>query len=165
MKYVILFSITLTLCACSNHNSSGKLYGIGSHNMAKQTFTIRTKDNNIVLGINDSTVYMQLSKEMLNQVNRSLVKDSNDKDDWAVKFSNFVKSHVKNLVNSGLEYRISDINSVAYRDNGLVFDYRHKHFLSFERINDQGGPALKSFSKQDAEAFIAHFDAIKDRQN
>lgn len=164
MKYFILFAITLTLCACSNHDSSGHIYSIGSNSIGKHAFTIHNNDDNVVLGINDSIVYMQLSKEMLNRTNSSLASDSNNNGDWAVKFSNFVKSHVKDLVNSRLEYRISDINSVSYKDNGLIFDYRHKHFLSFERVIDQGNPALKSFSKKNAEAFIAHFNAIKDRQ-
>ncbi len=99
-------------------------------------------------------------------LNNDLSSDTNsNKDDWAGEFSNFVKSHVRELINRKLEYNLSDINSVTYDNGGLVFDYNHKHLFSFERIIDEDKPALKSFKKQDAEAFISHFNALKNRKD
>ena len=162
MKYFLAVTLALVMCACSKHSSSKNISNVWTNAGGKHNFSIQTNDEKVVLGINDSTVYMQLSKEMLDHLNNDLSSDTNsNKDDWAGEFSNFVKSHVRELINRKLEYNLSDIKSVTYDDGGLVFDYNHKHLFSFERIIDEDKPALKSFKKQDAEAFIEHFNAIK----
>ncbi len=166
MKYFVTLAIGLMMCACSKHSSSKNISNVWANSKGEHNFSIQTSDNKIILGINDSTVYMQLSKEMLNQANKDLSENKNrSNDDWAGEFSNFVKSHVRELINRKLEYNLSDIKSVTYDDGGLVFDYNHKHLFSFERIIDEDKPALKCFEKQEAEAFIAHFNALKNLKN
>lgn len=112
------------------------------------------------MGLSDSTVYMELSQKMLNQANDDLAGEKNPDNDWTEEFTNFVKSHVRELINSKIEYRLSDIKSISY-DDGMVFKYKHKHLFSFEQVINKDSPALKNFSKKDAKAFIAHFNALK----
>lgn len=162
MKYFLICFITLLFCACSHHSSSKNI----SDTNKIPEFAIHTKDKKVVLAVTDSTVYMQLSKEMLENTNKDLTPDSNvSHDDWSGEFSNFIKTHVRELIDRKLEYNINDIKSVAYKDNGLVFKYYHKHLFSFEKIIDDNQPVLKQFNKKDAEAFIAHFNTVKNGYN
>ena len=166
MKYFFSIAFAMVMCACSSHSSSKNISNVWSNANGSYNFSIHTNDDKVILGINDSTVYMQLSKEMLNHMNRDLSNDTNkSQDDWAGEFSNFVKSHVRELINRKLEYNLEDIKSVTYDDGGLVFDYKHKHLFSFERIIDEDKPALKCFNRQDAESFITHFNALKKLKN
>src|SRR5262249_9116649 len=83
----------------------------------------------------------------------------------AARFAHFITTAVEGLLHQSIEYSIHDITSVAYQDGGLVFTYDKKQVLSFETVNVDGKPALKSFAEADARAFVQRFAEVKARQS
>lgn len=154
LKYLIFVIFLFT--ACSNGETSWKNIKARAFPLGENQFAISTRDGKVSLCVTDSKVYMQLSKKMLKKLNHKL--DSNTESDHhglAGEISRFVKTHVKELLNHKITYHLSDIRSVSYKNGGLVFAYRHKHFFSFDKVEDQNKPVLKCFNKNDALAFIA----------
>ena len=83
----------------------------------------------------------------------------------AARIANFVTEKVDNLLHHTIEYPVGNIESVAYQDGGLVFTYNKKQMLSFEQVNIDGKPALKSFSEADARTFAQRFAEVKEHQS
>ena len=137
--------------------------------MAEPLLTITSINDGVELMLTDTAVSMKLSDTILQQAQREMQQDlQNDRDvqkgSLAARFAHFVTTAVDGLLHHTIEYSIHDIASVAYQDGGLVFTYGKKHALSFETVNIDGKPALKSFAEADARAFAQRFADVKARQ-
>ncbi len=137
--------------------------------MAEPLLTITSSGDGVELVLTDASVTMKLSDTILQQAQREMQQDmQNDRDvqagGLAARFARFVTTAVEGLLHHTIEYSIHDIASVAYQDGGLVFTYGKKHALSFETVNIDGTPALKSFAEADARAFVQRFAEVKARQ-
>jgi hypothetical protein len=138
--------------------------------MAEPLLTITSINDGVELMLTDTAVSMKLSDTILQQAQREMQQDlQNDRDvqkgSLAARFAHFVTTAVDGLLHHTIEYSIHDIASVAYQDGGLVFTYGKKHALSFETVNIDGKPALKSFAEADARAFAQRFADVKARQS
>lgn len=137
--------------------------------MAEPLLTITSINDGVELMLTDTAVSMKLSDTILQQAQHEMQQDvQNDRDvqkgGLAARFAHFVTTAVDSLLHYTIEYSIRDIASVAYQDSGLVFTYGKKHALSFETVNIDGTPALKSFAEADARAFAQRFADVKARQ-
>lgn len=137
--------------------------------MAEPLLTITSTNDGVELVLTDTSVSMKLSDTILQQVQREMQQDlQNDRDvqkgGLAARFAHFVTTAVEGLLHHTIEYSIRDIASVAYRDGELVFTYGKKQALSFETVNVDGKPVLKSFAEADARAFAQRFAEVKERQ-
>ncbi|MGE5333911.1 MAG: hypothetical protein ACM3N4_04360 [Nitrososphaerota archaeon] len=137
--------------------------------MAEPLLTITSTNDGVELVLTDTTVSMKLSDTILQQAQREMRQDlQNDRDvqkgGLAARFARFVTTAVDGLLHHTIEYSIQDIASVAYQDGGLVFTYSKKQVFSFEAVNIDGTPALKSFAEADARAFVQCFADVKARQ-
>jgi hypothetical protein len=138
--------------------------------MAEPVLTITSTNDGVELVLTDTSVSMKLSDTILQQAQREMQQDlQNDRDvqkgGLAARFAHFVTTAVDSLLHHTIEYPIRDIDSVAYQDGGLVFTYGKKQVLSFETVNVDGKPALKSFAEADARAFVQRFAEVKVRQS
>ena len=138
--------------------------------MSETPLTITSTPDGVELVLTDTTVSMKLSDAILQEAQREMRQDVQSDPDvqkggLAARFANFVTQKVENLLHHTIEYPIGDIESVAYQDGGLVFTYRKKQMLSFETVNMNGKPALKSFPESDALTFVQRFTEVKDRQS
>jgi hypothetical protein len=138
--------------------------------MAEPLLTITSINDGVELMLTDTAVSMKLSDTILQQAQREMQQDlQNDRDvqkgSLAARFARVVTTAVDGLLHHTIEYSIHDIASVAYQDGGLVFTYGKKHALSFETVNIDGKPALKSFAEADARAFAQRFADVKARQS
>jgi hypothetical protein len=136
--------------------------------MAEPLLTITSTHGGVEFILTDTSVSMKLSDTILQQVQREMQQDlQNDRDvqkgGLAARFAHFVTSAVEGLLHHTIEYSIRDIASVAYQDGGLVFIYGKKQMLSFETVNVDGKPVLKSFAVADARAFVQRFADVKAR--
>lgn len=136
--------------------------------MAEPLLTITSTDGGVELILTDTSVSMKLSDTILQQVQREMQQNlQNDRDvqkgGLAARFAHFVTTAVEGLLHHTIEYSIRDIASVAYQDGGLVFIYGKKQMLSFETVNVDGKPALKSFAEADSRAFVQRFADVKAR--
>ena len=138
--------------------------------MAEPLLTITSTNDGVELVLTDTSVTMKLSDAILQQAQREMQQDlQNDRDvqkgGLAARFAHFVTTAVDSLLHHTIEYPIRDIDSVAYQDGGLVFTYGKKQVFSFETVNLDGKPALKSFAEADARAFVQRFAEVKARQS
>jgi hypothetical protein len=132
--------------------------------------TISSTPDGVELVLTDTTVSMKLSDAIVQEAQSEMRQDvQNDSDvqkgGLAARFANFVTQTVENLLHHTIEYPIGDIESVVYKDGGLVFTYRKKQTLSFETVNINGKPVLKSFPETDALLFVQRFTEVKERQS
>ncbi len=137
--------------------------------MSETLLTIRSTPDGVELVLTDATVSMKLSETVLQEAQSEMQRDlQNDPDvakgGLAARFANFVTGKVANLLHHTIEYPIGDIESVVYQDGGLVFTYRKKQMLSFETVNINDKPALKSFPEADALTFVQRFSEVNDRR-
>jgi hypothetical protein len=137
--------------------------------MGEPILTIKSEQNAVELVLTDTEVSMKLSESVLKEAQSEMKQDlQNDSDvqkgGLAGRFGHFIAHAVDTLLHQTIEYPIADIESVEYRDGGLVFTYRHKHTLSFETVRVDDKSALKSFSESDARAFVEKFNQIKPGQ-
>jgi hypothetical protein len=134
--------------------------------MSESPLTITSTDGGVELVLTDTSVSMKLSDSVLQQARSEMqqgLKDDPDvkKGGLVARFTHFVTQTVDNLLQHTIEYPLGDIESMQYKDGGLVFTYHKKQMLSFEVVNVDGKPALKSFSPVDAQAFAERFAAVK----
>jgi hypothetical protein len=151
------------LCAPVSYHQTRRL------SMAEPLLTITSTNGGVELVLTDSAVSMKLSDAVLQQAQHEMREDlQNDRDvqkgGLAGRFARFVTTAVDHLLHHTIEYPLKDIASVAYQDGGLVFTYHKKQLLSFETVNIDGTPALKSFAEADARAFVERFAAAQERQ-
>jgi len=138
--------------------------------MSEPILTIRSEKDAVELVLTETDVSMKLSESVLKEAQSEMNQDlQNDPDvakgGLAERFGHFIAHAVDKLLHQSIEYPLADIQSVEYRDGGLVFTYRKKHALSFETVNVESKPALKSFSAADAQAFVEKFDQVKSQQS
>ena len=138
--------------------------------MAESLLTITSTGDGVELVLTDTSVSVKFSDMILQQAQREMQQDlQNDRDvqkgGLAARFAHFVTNAVQGLLHHTIEYSIRDIASVVYQDGGLVFTYSKKQALSFEIVNIDGKPALKSFAEADARALVQRFAEVKERQS
>ncbi|HKJ45596.1 MAG TPA: hypothetical protein VJ991_07195 [Balneolales bacterium] len=158
MKKFTLFLLPLFIIACSK--SSGNRNAQINN---RDELVITTKDQKVNLVMSDSTIYMQLTKDVLAKVNEDLNNEKNKDhgNNWADKFSHFVVSNVQSLVNKKLEYPISEIKDITYEDGALKITYYHTHIMTFNKIQDEDKPVLASFNESDAKDFVRRFHELE----
>ncbi len=137
--------------------------------MSETPLTITSTPDGVELVLTDTTVAMKLSDAILQEAQSEMRQDLQTDPDvqkggLAARFAHFVTEKVEQLLHHTIECPIGDLESVAYQDGGLVFTYRKKHLLSFETVQIEGKPALKSFPETDALMFVRRFTEIKARQ-
>jgi hypothetical protein len=134
--------------------------------MSELPLTITSTGGRVELVLTNTSVSMKLSESVLQQARDEMQQDLQNNPDikkggLAARFAKFVTGAVESLLNHTIEYPLGDVESVKYQDGGLVFTYHKKQALSFETVNVDGKPALKSFSPEDSQAFVERFSALK----
>src|SRR5215472_8585403 len=124
--------------------------------MSEPILTIKSAQDAVELVLTDTDVSMKLSESVLKEAQTEMQQDlQNDPDvkkgGLAERFGHFIAHAVDTLLHQTIGYPIADIQSVEYRDGGLVFTYNKKHGLSFESVKVDDKTALKSFSAADSQ--------------
>jgi selenophosphate synthetase-related protein len=128
--------------------------------MTAPILTITSAKNAVTLTLTDEAVNMRLSDSILDEVHREIESDKDvSAPGWAGNLARFVTGSVEKMLRTSIEYSLSDIASVDYRDGAIVFTYRKQHMLTFEDVNivddSKRKQALACFSPEDAQAFVA----------
>ncbi len=128
--------------------------------MSTPIMTITSAENAVSLTLTDQSITMRLSDHVLDEVHREIEEDKDvSAPGWAGNLARFVTSSVEKLLRTSIEYPLTDIASIDYRDGTLVFTYRKKHMLTFDdvkiTVNGEQKQALACFAPDDARAFFA----------
>lgn len=126
---------------------------------------ITSQSGEIVLSLAADTVFMNLSDSLQAQVRAET--DSATMTEPAGSFGGKIERMVKSNVQRALATRIKvplEIEDVRPEGDAIRFDYRgRKPMLSFEsvKMGKENRPVLESFSRPDAERFVAAVRAAK----
>jgi hypothetical protein len=128
--------------------------------MAAPVLAITSAENAVTLTLTNEAITMRLSDHVLAEAHREIEEDKDvSAPGWAGNLARFVTGSVEKLLRSSIEYPLSDIESVDYRDGKLVFTYRKMRMLTFEdvsiTVNGARKQALSCFAPDDARAFFA----------
>ncbi len=128
--------------------------------MSTPIMTITSAENAVSLTLTDQSITMRLSDHVLDEVHREIEEDKDvSAPGWAGNLARFVTNSVEKLLRTSIEYPLTDIASIDYRDGTLVFTYRKKHVLTFDDVkivvNGERKQALACFTPDDARAFFA----------
>jgi len=161
MLFLIL-SLVLALPTNSRHIPVNPSASSDFSRHENEICTIYTHDNEVKLVLTTHSVYMQLSDEKLDEINRDLDEDLQGVEGLGHDIAASIISGIKNLLNEKLSVEIDDIDSVYYKDSELHFDYTGYQWLTFDKIHNGDHIALSDFPREDALKFINAFNIVKE---
>lgn len=128
--------------------------------MGEPVLTITSAENAVTLALTNDAITMRLSDHVLAEAHREIEEDKDvSAPGWAGNLARFVTGSVEKLLRTSIEYPLTDIASIDYRNGTLVFTYRKMHMLTFEdvsiTVNGVRKQALSCFAPDDARAFFA----------
>ncbi len=128
--------------------------------MSTPVMTITSVENAVSLTLTDQAVTMRLSNHILDEVHREIEMDKDvAAPGWAGNLARFVTGSVEKLLRSNIEYPLTDIASIDYRDGTLAFTYHKMRMLTFEdvniTVNGAQKQALSCFAPDDARVFFS----------
>ena len=128
--------------------------------MAAPILEITSAENAVTLTLTNAAISMRLSDQVLAEAHREIEEDKDvSAPGWAGNLARFVTDSVEKLLRTSIEYPLSDIESVDYRDGKLVFTYRKRRMLTFDDVSivikGKREKALETFSPEDSRAFFA----------
>ncbi len=147
------FLVAFIISAFSAHSH---LQAADSPKTDKIIFEITDKYNEVRLGITENSIYMVVSEDVREIVNKnfqnqSIIEANNFEDSEG----NFISGYTSYLANNKIEYNHDEIIEVKFLNGKLSFDYLNTPEVSFEDIfSTNGTKALNNFYVEDLEAFI-----------
>lgn len=127
---------------------------------------ITSQSGEIVLSLAADTVFMNLSDSLQAQVRAETdsATMTEPAGSFGGKIERMVKSNVQRALATRIKVPLSEIEDVRLEGDAIRFDYRgRKPMLSFEsvKMGKENRPVLESFSRPDAERFVAAVRAAK----
>ncbi len=123
------------------------------------TIEITDKYDEVVLGMTESKVYMIISDQLKEQMNKDLERAYiNDLQSFNDSNGLFIIGTYQPLLDTKIEYHRNDIHDIYLKDGTIHFEYNTLHSVLFSDIYSSNGKnALSNFSKKDLENFVKHF--------
>lgn len=131
---------------------------------AETVMIITNQTGEVDLVLTTASVAMKLSDEKLEEIELQFEeeRESGEETGLAANFKSFVLDSVEKLLNQQLIYPLDAINEMSWKDGEIVIDVEGEGFVSFSEVSVDGDMALETFHEEDALAFIAAFEKLRD---
>ncbi len=132
------------------------------HDTARVDLAITTEDDGATLILTRRHVAMQLSDRVMHKLDRELRREDREDEDNALAqvIKSAVLGSVRAMLDHSVEYPISAIRDIEYRDGRLVIISVDGDPV-FEDVDVNDHDVLDSFSPADARVFVREFDRLK----
>lgn len=146
------------------HNDDDSPARLGPrHSLAEARHAITTTNHVASLLLTRDAVAMQLTDRALRDIGREMSEEEGGEDGFFARLvGNAVRSGVQTMLRRSVEYPVRDLRSVEYRGGQLVFTTEEGERI-FEDVEVNDTEVMKSFSANDARAFVREFNALKAR--
>ncbi len=117
---------------------------------------IQNADSSVDLILAGDRIWAGLSPKTVAKVRRQM--DTSQRSDTGLggSIAKLVKTGVAGAIDKHAVYRLSDLRDVRYENGRLIFDWKSGgHDTMFQNTRVNGDRADGTFSKEDAERFIA----------
>jgi hypothetical protein len=122
---------------------------------------IATRDGMVALMLTHDAVAMQLTDRGLRDIGRDMDEDMEEEDGFlAGIIQAAVRSSVTTMLKRSVEYPVSEIRDVSYRDGRLVFTSEDGERV-FDSVSVNDTDVMTSFSDTDARTFVREFRRLK----
>jgi hypothetical protein len=130
---------------------------------AETVMVITNRTGEIDLVLSEESLAMKLSDQKLEEIESEFEdeRESGDETGLAADFKTFVLDSVEKMLNQQLIYPLDAINAMNWQDGEIVIDVEGEGFISFSEVSVDGDMALETFREEDALAFIAAFEKLK----
>jgi hypothetical protein len=133
-------------------------------------YVITTVDGSVALGFDDRRVWMRISDEVADQVERSFQSKAKRRgkslgDRIAKSILAQTSGELDARLRTPIEYDIDEIDDVRWESGRLHFEYRRRHTRTFEGVQVGHEPALESFDETEAREFAARLREMKERRS
>lgn len=143
----------------SDDDSPGRI-GPRRHPRDART-AIATRDGMVALLLTRDAVAMQLTDRGLRDIGRDMDEDMDEEEGFlAGIIQAAVRSSVATMLKRSVEYPVSEIRDVSYRDGRLVFTGEDGERV-FDSVTVNDTDVMTSFSDADARAFVREFRRLK----
>jgi hypothetical protein len=123
---------------------------------------IYNADSTVDLILFGDKISAGLSPQMVAKVRRDLDTSKHADSGLGGSIAKLVKTTVSGAIGTHAVYNLADVRDIRYESGKLVFDWKHGgHQTMFSNTNINDHKADNSFSKADAERFIAAVNARK----
>ncbi len=131
---------------------------------AETVMVITNRSGELDLVLTTASVAMKLSEEKLEEIESEFEeeRDAGEETGLAANFKTFVLDSVEKMLNQQLIYPLDAINEMSWHDGEIVMDVEGEGFISFSEVSVDGDMALETFREEDALAFIAAFEKLRD---
>ena len=124
---------------------------------------IETRNGQVALLLVDRTLVMQLTDRGLDRVERDMDDDARKETGFARFVVGVVRSGVRNLLDHGIEYPLSELRDARYENGRIVLiDRQGKQIFENVQVNDM--EVMESFSPAEARAFVARVNQARRRR-
>lgn len=129
-----------------------------SDTQCNKSIEINDLSNQIILGIDNKTVYMYFSEDLRSYLNWTYEeKYLRDLNSFKDSNGEFIPVPAIYINESKVEYELGDIQRVTINDGILVFTYNKRLAVSFEDILLPSDSVLSNFSAEDLQKFFDFF--------
>lgn len=123
---------------------------------------IVTRDGRVALLLTHDAVAMQLTDRGLRNIGRDMDEDMEEEEEGFLAgiIQAAVRSSVTTMLKRSVEYPVSEIRDVSYRDGRLVFTGEDGERV-FDSVTVNDTDVMRSFSDADARVFVREFRRLK----
>ncbi|HEY9225103.1 MAG TPA: hypothetical protein VIP11_00565 [Gemmatimonadaceae bacterium] len=121
-------------------------------------------DSSIELGVIGDSIITGFGPRVLAEIEKSTDTSTVTGGGLGAGIEKFVKNTVASALNKEIKYAVADVQSVRYQDGKLEFFWKDgSRMRLFENTHKDNTPVSETFRPDDANRFVAAFDAKKAR--
>ena len=126
-------------------------------------FAALTENGAVKLGLTRDRVYFEVSEAVRQHVDGALEKGIEESESRIRRsIVGAIRRGLESALQFEIDFRVDEIEDVDYRDGEIVFRFVDGgNERSLENIDIDGEPLTRSFSEEDARAFVAAFRRVK----
>ena len=161
MVLSLISTFALSACGGDSRDEQRAFEEAAEH--FEEIMRINNDGNEVDLVLTDGSVYMQLSKEKLEEIKQEFEEERSEKEDsaFARSIKNMVLNTVEEMLHKKIEYPLDEVNSISWDDGELIIDVAHRKIFDFTEIETDGGDVMETFDEDDALAFIDAYEKAK----
>ena len=121
---------------------------------------IETRDGHIRLALTEEEIYLALSENVLEDVERDMAEEDTPREGVGGRIASAVLSGVTQALRSRIAWDLEEVERLEYVDGELRV-WLENGRRAWEGVEADGEPMGEQFSRADAERFIAAFEKAK----
>ena len=130
---------------------------------ADDEFAILTENGAVKLGLTSERLYFEVSQAVRDHVDQEISNEMKENDSRIARsISGAVRRGVQSAMSIDIDFDLDEIRDVDYRNGELEFEFVNDQERSLDNIKiDDDEPITRSFSEEDAQAFVDAFRRVK----